>query len=42
MHWKEFAFIAVATAVAILLVEPAMESVLKAVAPSIAAKAGIQ
>lgn len=41
MNWKEFAFVAVATAVAVLIVEPAFEMILKSVSPSIAAKAGI-
>ena len=41
MHWKEFAFVAVTTAVAILLIEPLFESVLKQVAPAQAAKIGI-
>jgi hypothetical protein len=41
MNWKEFAFVALATAVAIVVIEPLFESVLKSVAPSAAAKIGI-
>jgi hypothetical protein len=41
MHWKEFAFIAVATAVAILVIEPLIETGLKAVSPTTAAKLGV-
>lgn len=41
MNVKEFAFIAITTAVAILIIEPLFESVLKSVAPAQAAKLGI-
>lgn len=41
MHWKEFAFIAVATAVAILVLEPLIETGLKAASPTTAAKLGV-
>jgi hypothetical protein len=42
MGWKEFAFVAVTTAVAILVIEPLFESALKQVTPATAAKLGIQ
>lgn len=41
MNWKEFGFVAITTAVAILVIEPLFESVLKSVAPTQAAKIGI-
>lgn len=41
MHWKEFVFTAVVTAVAILLIEPLIEKGLVAVSPSTAAKLGV-
>lgn len=41
MTAKEFAFIAVTTAVAILVIEPLFESILKSVAPTLAAKVGV-
>jgi hypothetical protein len=41
MHWKEFAFMAVVTAVAILLIEPAIEKGLVALSPATAAKLGV-
>ena len=41
MSLKEFAFTAVVTAVAILLIEPLIEKGLSAVSPSTAAKLGI-
>ena len=41
MNWKEFMFVAVTTAVAILVIEPLFESVLKTVSPTVAAKVGI-
>lgn len=40
-HWKGFLFTALATAVAILLVEPLMEQGIKAASPAAAAKLGI-
>lgn len=39
--WKGFAFVAIATAVAILLVEPLIEQGLLAASPTTAAKLGI-
>jgi hypothetical protein len=39
--WKGFLFVAVATAVAILLVEPLIEKGLTAVSPTTAAKLGV-
>jgi len=41
MNWKEFGFVMVTTAVAILVIEPLFESVLKQVAPTVAAKVGV-
>ena len=41
MGWKEFAFIAVATTVAILIIEPLLEKGLVAVSPTTAAKLGV-
>lgn len=41
MHWKEFMFTAVVTAVAILLIEPLIEKGLKSVSPTTAAQLGI-
>lgn len=40
-HWKGFLFIMVTTAVAILVIEPLFESVLKSVSPTTAAQLGI-
>lgn len=39
--WKSFAFLAITTAVAILVVEPLVEKALMAVSPTTAAKLGI-
>lgn len=39
--WKGFAFVAIATAVAILLVEPLIEKGLQAVSPTTASKLGV-
>lgn len=41
MHWKEFAFTAVVTAVAILVIEPLIEKALLAASPATAAQLGI-
>ena len=41
MTWKEFLFIAVATTVAILVIEPLIEKGLLAVSPATAAKLGV-
>lgn len=41
MTWKEGAFIAIAVAVAILIVEPLFEKALMSVSPTTAAKLGI-
>lgn len=41
MTWKEFAFTAVVTAVAILLIEPALEKGVMMISPATAAKLGI-
>lgn len=41
MHWKEFLFTAVVTAVAILLIEPLIEKGLVAASPTTAAKLGV-
>ena len=41
MHWKEFAFTAVVTAVAILLIEPLIEQGIKSFSPTTAAQLGI-
>jgi hypothetical protein len=41
VNWKEFLFIAVATSVAILVLEPLIETGLKAVSPTTAAKLGV-
>ncbi len=41
MNWKEFAFVAVATAVAILFVEPLFDKAIVSVSPTTAAKLGI-
>jgi len=41
MNGKEFLFIMVTTAVAILVIEPLAESILKAIAPTVAAKIGV-
>lgn len=41
MSGKEFLFVAVTTAVAILFIEPLFESALKKIAPTQAAKLGI-
>jgi hypothetical protein len=40
-HWKGFLFTALTTAVAILLVEPLVEQLIKAGSPATAAKLGI-
>jgi hypothetical protein len=40
-HMKGFAFLAITTAVAILLIEPLIEQALLAVSPTTAAKLGI-
>jgi len=41
VNLKEFGFVMVTTAVAILVIEPLFESVLKSVAPTVAAKVGV-
>lgn len=41
MQWKEAAFIAIATALAILVIEPLYEKALLKVSPTTAAKLGI-
>lgn len=41
MTWKEFAFTAVVTTVAILLIEPLIEKAINMASPSTAAQLGI-
>jgi len=41
MHWNEWLFVAVATTVAMLLIEPLIEKGLVALSPTTAAKLGV-